>query len=253
MSWIRKVSPGDYLTVLNGVLGFLAMTYIIDGRPRTAMLLILVAIVVDGADGYVARRLGSKHGKGHYLDSFSDTISFCFAPAFLLYAMFYDSARGSAWGDLQNAVAVVASTLIATFGIVRLARFVERGYKEPHFLGLPTPANAFFLVQVLLLFGTNGFAGEFPYGVMVASIVTSFLMVSAIPYPKIRGWLFYGVGAGLLAALAAVALLLGVAQETLAYALVLVAFSLSIIYIAGGPVYARSRGPGEEVLQLHGG
>jgi CDP-diacylglycerol--serine O-phosphatidyltransferase len=253
MSWLRKVSPGDYLTLLNGVLGFLAITYIIDERPQEAMLLILMAIFVDGADGYVARRLGSRHGKGHYLDSFSDTISFCFAPAILMYSMFYEGSRGSAWTDLQNAFTVFASTLIVTFGIVRLARFVEAGHKEPWFIGLPTPANAFFLVQAFLLFGVGGFVSEQPYAVMGLSFVSSFLMVSGVPYPRVSGSLSIGVVAGLVVALAAVLLLLVTAEADVAYALVLVSFSLSIIYIAGGPWYARSRGSGEEVLQLHGG
>jgi len=54
----RRLSPADYLTLANGVLGFLAITYVIDKKLLVASVLILVAAVVDGLDGWAARRWG---------------------------------------------------------------------------------------------------------------------------------------------------------------------------------------------------
>lgn len=195
MSWVRKISPADYITIGNAVLGFVAITYIVDRRFLIASALIVVAMIVDGLDGEVARRFGSKHKKGRYLDSFSDTISFCFAPGLLLYGTFYDPSRGTALTSLENAWALFASCLVVVFGIFRLARFAEVDHKKDFFAGLPTPANAFLLVYLSFAFGPEGLflasgsalASLRVYLVLGVVIAAAFLMISSIPYPKGTG------------------------------------------------------------------
>src|SRR3990172_670437 len=84
-----KYPVADVFTGLNGLCGFLALTYIIDGRPVMASILLSIAMVLDGLDGAIARRFGSPHHLGHYFDSFSDLISFALAPAALIYFSYY--------------------------------------------------------------------------------------------------------------------------------------------------------------------
>lgn len=84
-----------------------------------ALILLLVAAIADGADGYIARRF--KGGElGEQLDSLADAVSFGVAPALLIYLQF---------GQV-NPVAGEPDPLIAIFpafyavcGVLRLARF----------------------------------------------------------------------------------------------------------------------------------
>lgn len=190
MKWLGRISAADLLTATNGFLGVLAITYILDGKHVIATVLIFLAVLVDGMDGMAARRFGSPHEFGRFLDSISDTVSFCLAPALIIYSNFYDKTLGSAWTSLPNAVAVIACLIYATFGIFRLARFAGKDYRKKHFVGLPTPAAAVVLITVCMLWGKaelNPFIfEEWAMLAIVFTVVLSVLMISDVPYPNIR-------------------------------------------------------------------
>ncbi len=256
MAWVRKVSPADGITLVNALVGFLAITYVIDGRWLEASVLIIAGVVLDGLDGLAARRFGSKHNRGQYLDSFSDTISFCIAPALLVYGVFYEPARGSAWTDPMNALAVVASTLIASFGILRLARFVQLDYARESFLGFPTPANALFVIALVELFGQSSVKGAVLFDasllVLLASIGAAILMVSNVPYPKVSDALrvpatLGSAGFGAFAVLAYLVLQNRATVEAIVFSLLLLGI---VAYIFGGPLYVRRTRSVGEILPV---
>lgn len=256
VDWVRKVSAADLATTANAVLGFVAITYVIDRRFYEAAALVVASVVVDGLDGLLARRWGSKHGGGHVLDSFADVICFCIVPALMVYTAFYDPAKGSAWSDLDNALAVAASTLVAAFGILRLVRFVQLDYTHEAFLGFPTPANALFLVPLVLLFGDAPFkpAMLVPANPVVLglAILSSFLMVSNVPYPKVSDALRLPTTAGL-AVVAALVLAFAVLVRDVGsfVRLFLILLLLAMVaYTLGGPIYVRKTRPDGEVLQV---
>ncbi|MEM3444466.1 MAG: CDP-alcohol phosphatidyltransferase family protein [Thermoplasmata archaeon] len=184
--WIRKISAADLATLGNGMSGFFGILYTLDRNFLAASLFILCGGMLDGLDGYLARKFPPKHGAGRFLDSISDTISFCFAPAFLLYQQFYSLERGSAFVDFQNFLAVLAPCLIAFLGLMRLVKFSLSGYKAPVFYGLPTPATAMLAVSLSLLFGPVGVFRENYLAVLLPMCGFAFLMITDIEYPKAR-------------------------------------------------------------------
>ena len=191
MRWMSKISAADLLTVTNGLLGVLAITYILDGEHVIASLRIFFALIADGLDGMVARKFGTPHEFGRFLDSISDAVSFCLAPALLIYNKFYDNGLGSAWVSMPNAVAVIACMFYASFGILRLARFAGKDHSKAHFIGLPTPAAAILVISICMLWGRedlNPFAISYmPYAASLVTVIVSFIMVSDVPYPNVRG------------------------------------------------------------------
>ncbi len=217
----------DLITLLNGFLGLLAIMYIIDGDFRLGMLLILVAIIVDGLDGILARFFKREEGHGVYLDSIADMVSFCFAPSILLYGVYYDLEKGTSFQNLDNALTVVASMVVVLFGILRLARFVENGHKTPAYMGLPTPAAALIIVTVLTVMGNQ-------FVVLSATIAISFLMISRIDYPKLQGLL------GWIAALVIITGILALLYPS-GYSIYALAFVLAMasVYVVLGPYYTR--------------
>jgi len=193
MNILRKISLADLVTLTNGLLGFLAILYLFDGGERAysiATTLIFLAIFTDGVDGYVARRTQSKHHLGAYFDSMSDTVSFCFAPAILIYANFYDVGRGTAFEDLKNFVTMLVSSAAFLLGVIRLAQFSYLKEDElAHFEGICTPAMTYFIIIFVMLFHeARQYRGyDVDYIVLVVIIILSTLMLSGFHYPKIRG------------------------------------------------------------------
>jgi len=252
MATLSKVSPGDLFTLANGVLGFIAITYILDQKFLAATGLLFLSMMMDGLDGYMARRFGSKHSMGQVLDSISDAISFAFAPALLVYAEFHH--EGGDW--LQNGTSLACAVAILATGLFRLARFSAGGYELRYFAGMPAPASALLIVLTCLLFGTSEgveskrlyFTIEtFPWLAMGVGFIASFLMASEIPYPKIHGKMMTATVAALL--LAVMPYLVGfmlVDNQPLYTAFsrtaTSIALALTLVYVVGGPVYERIEG-----------
>ncbi len=256
-----KGSVADAVTLGNALAGFVAMTYVADHRFTAAALFVFLAALFDGMDGYVARRFGASNSPGgRFADSFADAISFCLAPALYLYALVYDPLRGSAWQDPLNAMAVVASTLVATLGILRLLRFAEADFTEAYFRGLPTPANAILLVSLGLLFGPDPWdlVAALPAVVLVGALVSSLLMVMEFPYPKVGDGfrLFAAVGSAITVAIVLPTVLLGGGSScslgpqgcpAIELPLFAAAVGLMVAYIVGGPTYVRAGSRSEVV------
>lgn len=248
MRWLGKISAADMVTLCSGLTGFLAITYIQDGKFMVASALIILAIILDGLDGIVARKMGSSHNFGRYLDSISDSISFCFAPALLLYSNYYDPALGSAWESMPNALAVISSMIIGLFGVLRLARYSSKNYKINYFLGIPTPAMALGTLMICSLFGkvdSNPFTfGYYPYHVFTIIIILSFLMLVDVPFPKMRG--LYLVLAGIAGVLISIPFLFVIvpielfSMTTLSY-IETAGFVPLLLYMILGPIYLRKK------------
>jgi len=157
----------------------------------------------------------------------------------------------------MNALAVVASTLIASFGILRLARFVQMDYAKESFLGFPTPANALLVISLVELFGASAgkkavvFEGNLL--VLAVSIGGAILMISNVPYPKVSDALrvpatLAAAGIGGLAILSYLVLQNRATIEAIVFSLLLLGI---VAYIFGGPLYVRRTRSAGEVLSVH--
>jgi len=257
MTALDRVSLGDFFTLANGALGFIAIVYIFDGSYLSATSLLLLSMVMDGLDGFMARRYGSKHSRGQVLDSISDAVSFAFAPALLVYAEFEDPTVAPLQ-TAQDLLVLACAVAVMLSGLFRLARFSAGGFELPHFAGLPAPAAALFILLMCLLFGSaegsepSGFyfpLAEAPGLVLSAALIASILMASTIPYPKIRGGLaaasIVGIGLAFLPTVAGI-IIVDDQQLYTAFSRTAtgIALALTIAYLVGGPLYERQKRAG---------
>ena len=223
---IERAAIADFVTLANGFVGLLAIMYIFDGEFKYAMMLILLGVLIDGADGILARFFGREKRYGVYLDSIADMVTFCFAPAILLYGKYYDLSKGTSFQNLDNALTVAASMLVVLFGILRLARYIEEGHKKKNFIGLPIPAAAVVIVLLVAVFTEQ-------YVILIVTIVISFLMISSLPYPKLQG-----ISRGI----AGITLVVGMFalwfEDDCCFYLLVLTLLLAIIYVVIGPLYA---------------
>ncbi|HUI39531.1 MAG TPA: CDP-diacylglycerol--serine O-phosphatidyltransferase [Methanothrix sp.] len=170
MNVFRELKPADGATILNALLGFsaLLMASRADGSffIEAAVVLILLAAVSDGIDGFLARRWGSSP-LGADLDSLADLTSFGVAPAFLATTAFR-----------EQPFVLAASLFYLLASLLRLARFNASPKDEKFFEGLPVPA-ASILLAASVLYGQAIITS-------IIMLVLAVLMVSSAPYPKVR-------------------------------------------------------------------
>lgn len=169
---ITKSIP-SLLTVGNLFLGVIAIILVFNEKPETAAMMVLIAMLLDGVDGRVARALNAQSEFGKELDSLSDVISFGVAPAFIMYVV--------AFQDLSPAFAWIVTALFPICGALRLARFNVIASSPGYFIGLPIPAAGGVLATLAL------FKDDIAVSVLLAStLVLSILMVSTIKYPNFK-------------------------------------------------------------------
>jgi CDP-diacylglycerol--serine O-phosphatidyltransferase len=163
------------LTTANLFSGFLAVLLTANGRYADAAVAILVAILLDILDGKVARLTNTTTQFGLEFDSLADIVSFCVAPAFLLYAWALSQLGRAAW---------LAAFLFVICGAIRLARFnVYAGLLDRRFfVGLPTPAAAGLAASTVLLLADEDIARWGLLAISAATYVVAVLMVSTFRY-----------------------------------------------------------------------
>lgn len=169
---IAKSIP-SLLTVGNLFLGVIAIILVFNDNPGMAAMMVLIAMLLDGVDGRVARALNAQSEFGKELDSLSDVISFGVAPAFIMYVV--------AFQDLNHALAWTTTAIFPICGALRLARFNVVASSPGYFIGLPIPAAGGVLATLAL------FKEDIPLSVLLGSmLLLSFLMVSTIRYPNFK-------------------------------------------------------------------
>ena len=171
-----------FFTFANAFFGFLSVIYSLDGNIVSAVYCIFCAAIMDGFDGRLARLLGTSSSLGMELDSLCDAISFCFAPAVLLYSSFlYD----------QGFIGISVLVFYLCAGLFRLAKFnMSSELQVFSFLGLPTTVAAFFLSSLVLYYDRvdSGPLGFLIHGktFLILIAFVAMLMISSIPFPALK-------------------------------------------------------------------
>jgi CDP-diacylglycerol--serine O-phosphatidyltransferase len=246
----RAMAP-NAVTALALCFGLTGVRFAIGEEWERALLSIIVAGVLDGLDGRIARLLRAQSKFGEELDSLSDNIAFGTAPALILFLWSLQNAPKFGW---------IASLALAVCCALRLARFNaridvgEQPHKSAGFnTGVPAPAGAglaFIPIYLWLLTGEEFFR-QWPL-VMAWTLFIAALMISSLPtysWTSIRirsGWRLFS--------LAGIALL-GAALLTVPFWTLL---AVSLVYLALLPLsfasYTRvkrrraipaGRGPGD--------
>ena len=169
----------NLLTTANLFCGFYAVILSIQNQVRYAAYAIVAASVFDLLDGRLARLTRSTSKFGAEYDSLSDLISFCMAPAVLLYLWALQPFGRMGW---------LASFLFVACGALRLARFNVQAevIEKAYFQGLPTPMAAGIVASSVLAFEDLGWEAQGFTGLLAMTIVVAILMVSSFRYRSFK-------------------------------------------------------------------
>ena len=171
--------------VTTGVLfaGFYGIVAAIDGNYVRSAVALLIAMVLDGIDGRLARLTGTESDFGKEYDSLADLVAFGVAPAIIVYQ--WGLVRLSEYGWIWGKIGWLAAFIYAASAAMRLARFnVMPASKDQRFFeGLPSPSAAAlvtFMVWLCTDLGWNDGAA-----MALACVITPLagaLMVSHIQF-----------------------------------------------------------------------
>jgi CDP-diacylglycerol--serine O-phosphatidyltransferase len=175
----RVIVP-NLVTSLALCAGLTSIKLAMEGRFELAVWAIIVAAILDGIDGRVARLLKSTSNFGAQLDSLADFVNFGVAPALLIYIWVLDGIGPIGW---------TACLVYAICAALRLARFnaaldgePQPDWQKDYFVGVPSPSGALTVLFPLSL-AKSGIPAIADFGVLIAAytILIGLLMVSRLP------------------------------------------------------------------------
>ena len=174
----RYILP-SILTLIGVCLGISSIKFAMDGNFVFAVLFLVVAAMLDGLDGRVARLIKGTSDFGKELDSLTDFVSFGIAPAFIVY-----------FWELKNfgKIGWLIVLFFAVCCVLRLARFnltkfdENDQWKNNFFEGIPSPAGG-CLILFPLMFELSNFSGLLNLKVITPyfMVLVSILLISKVP------------------------------------------------------------------------
>ena len=158
MKFLRNNIP-NAITAANLFCGLVAIYLAFHNLLAEAAFFIIAAAVLDFFDGMTARLLKSDTKIGKDLDSLADVVSFGAAPAFIIIHLkdYFISLNESGlytkahFEFFYQETVMVFAFIIAVFSAVRLAIFNNDTRQTTSFIGVPTPANALFIISFALI------------------------------------------------------------------------------------------------------
>ena len=174
----RVILPNMF-TLVGVCIGLSSIKFAFDEKFTLSIIAIIVAAIIDGLDGRIARLIQGTSKVGKELDSLTDVISFGVAPAFIMYFWKLNELGRIGWLICLIYVVCVA---------LRLARFNVNSGKEPSwkdnfFEGVPSPAGGVIVLMPLIYsFSDIQFLNiNYNFFVPILFVVVSILLISKVP------------------------------------------------------------------------
>ncbi len=143
---IKKHVPNT-ITLLNLFCGCIAVVFVSENKFEMAFLFVALGIFLDFFDGFFARLFKVSGDLGLQLDSLADMVTSGVVPGYVMYKLFLNI-------QYDNEIYALMPYLgfIVTLGsCYRLAKFNIDTRQTDSFIGLPTPANALFILSLPLV------------------------------------------------------------------------------------------------------
>tara|TARA_B100001996_G_scaffold123081_1_gene93108 strand:+ start:265 stop:1062 length:798 start_codon:yes stop_codon:yes gene_type:complete len=174
----RVILPNMF-TLVGVCIGLSSIKFAFDEKFTLSIIAIIVAAIIDGLDGRIARLIQGTSKVGKELDSLTDVISFGVAPAFIMYFWKLNELGRVGWLICLIYVVCVA---------LRLARFNVNSGEEPSwrdnfFEGIPSPAGGVIVLMPLIYsFSDIQILNiNYDFFVPILFITISILLISKVP------------------------------------------------------------------------
>jgi len=181
MKFIRN-NTANIITLGNMFFGSIGAIHLVLGDYKTTALCIIISLVLDFLDGFVARALKSDSPLGIQLDSLADMISFGFIPGLVMYKALEGFGTQVFGVEFPFEIKYIG-LLVSAFSCLRLAIFNLDTEQKYYFKGLNTPSNTILIFGMYYTF-QEGLAFAFLFenaGLLILlSLLCSWLLVCNI-------------------------------------------------------------------------
>ncbi len=188
---IKKHIP-NAITLLNLASGLLAIIAIFKGYYDEAFLFVCLGIFFDFWDGFFARKFKVSGELGLQLDSLADVVTSGVVPGLMIFKLLQDIQEDSTsvyylTEDYYYMGFVPYLGFIITLASAyRLAKFNIDTRQTDSFIGLPTPANALFIMSIPMIQfdGTHEWLVNAlfnPFVLLIISLVSAYMLNAEIP------------------------------------------------------------------------
>lgn len=143
---LKKHIP-NIITLLNLLCGCIALVFAGEANFEMAFFFVCLGIFFDFFDGFFARLFNVSSPLGLQLDSLADMVTSGVVPGFVLFKMLSNSVNS----DPSLMYLPYLGFIITLGSCYRLANFNIDTRQTDSFIGLPTPANALFILSLPLL------------------------------------------------------------------------------------------------------
>lgn len=177
----------NLMTLMNLFCGCLAIISLFNGHFDNALILVVIAGILDFFDGFVARMVKANSELGKQLDSLADMVTFGVVPGFTLFFLFTRSifSLSEMGGTITNLLPYLMFS-VTLFSCLRLAKFNIDPRQASYFIGLNTPSNTFLVMSLPLILNHDEFGLApiilNPAFLIVFAAVSSYLLVAEIPF-----------------------------------------------------------------------
>jgi CDP-diacylglycerol---serine O-phosphatidyltransferase len=194
---IKKNIP-NLITLLNLFCGCVALVFISNNQFLMALYFVCLGIFLDFFDGFFARLFKVSSPLGLQLDSLADMVTSGVVPGYAMYKLMSTSTIVNqldnviscfpSYDSMNNPTAIFPYLgFIITLGACyRLANFNIDTRQTDSFIGLPTPANALFILSLPLILlennlGMLSYLLTNRYFLLAITLLSAFLMNAEIP------------------------------------------------------------------------
>lgn len=178
---VKKHIP-NLITLLNLLSGCVAIVFASQKEFEMAFFFVCLGIFLDFFDGFFARLFKVSSPLGLQLDSLADMVTSGLVPGFVMYFLLSDSQHEIS----SNPMFAYLGFIITLGSCYRLANFNIDTRQTDSFIGLPTPANALFILSLPLVikFSENIIALEIltnQWVLIAITLASAYILNAEIP------------------------------------------------------------------------
>lgn len=171
---IKKHIP-NIITLLNLFCGCIALVFVANNEFQTAFLFVCLGIFLDFFDGFFARLFKVSSPLGLQLDSLADMVTSGVIPGFVMYRMLLSCTN-------HNQIFSFLGFIITLGACYRLANFNIDTRQTDSFIGLPTPANALFIMSLPLIGLEKYYEFNYIHAILIIiTLISAYVMNAEIP------------------------------------------------------------------------
>lgn len=180
---IKKHIP-NLITLLNLFCGCIALVFAFHRYYEMAFYFVCLGIFLDFFDGFFARLFKVSSPLGLQLDSLADMVTSGVVPGLVMYQMMINTSTTLSESYMQ--IFPYLGFIITLGSCYRLANFNIDTRQTDSFIGLPTPANALFILSLplVLKYSDSLFLLEIltdQWVLLVITLLSAYILNAEIP------------------------------------------------------------------------